>query len=133
MSRLGLSLFVMIGFWTNSATAQYILPIPDKAEYPRVMVVPPVPFYVAHHPPYPMPFYPAPPPPPARTLCERLMNRFGMNCNPNHDLIAGNLWENCHLVYGSSHDFFKEFCGPNQACSRRGASCGAPQDQAGAP
>ena len=51
MLRLGMSLIVVVGFWTNRLPAQ------------EVLLVPEVPYVPAYHPPANFPFTPRPRPP----------------------------------------------------------------------
>jgi hypothetical protein len=110
--RLGMSLIVMIGVWPNPVPAQEYLHFPKPSEWPEVLVIPTLFWEPDLHPPYPLTLEAAPPPPPSQKLCRRLFNHFGMACGVNEDIIGGNVFEHTHLVYGSSHDFFREPCAP---------------------
>src|SRR5262245_3598590 len=101
--RLGLSLMVMIGFWTSRAPAQTVAVRPSGEQ---VLVVPTTPYEPAHH--YPRLFNAAPPVPPgpASHHLQYLANRHGMGCQSNWNWnCCGNAAFDFHFVFGSCRSF----------------------------
>src|SRR6185369_13232099 len=67
-ARLGLSLIVVVGFWTNRLPAQ------------EVLLVPAIPYEPALQPPGDFPFSPRPRPAPSPSAVHRCMNGHGVGC-----------------------------------------------------
>ena len=104
--RLGLSLMVVVGFWTSRLPAQEIL------------VVPMVPYEPELHEPSPFPFAPRPRPEPAKHLPRRVLNHFDMCCQNDPYVIASSSWHyEALFVFGSSRWFFQQPCVPGQLCA----------------
>src|SRR5687767_7081211 len=106
--RLGLSLMVLVGMWTNRLPAQ------------EIFVVPTTPYAPAHHP-YSPPAYAQPiAPPPAKNLITRTLNQHGIGCGvdpfyPN----CGNLRYEAYFVFGSCRWFMAESCPPGGWCGQK--------------
>src|SRR5262245_57767044 len=69
MLRLGLSLMIVLGFWTNRLPAQ-----------DHLLVVPTIPYEPLMHPPTPAPFGPRSPGLTATNPLHRTLNNHGMAC-----------------------------------------------------
>jgi len=112
--RLGLSLMITVGFWTNRLPAQqYIIPPVQE-----VLVVPTVPYEPAYHPYVPAAFTP-PPPPPAKHFWTRYLNSCGMGCQADPWGSVGSFHSEMHFIFGSSRDYFGERCDPNLSCAEK--------------
>jgi hypothetical protein len=106
MLRLGLSLMVVVGFWTNPLPAQEIL------------VVPTIPYEPAYQPPMPFPFPPGPRPGPADHHLRRVLNSHGMGCKDDpFYTTCGSLHYELRFIFGSCRSFFSQGCDPNQPCA----------------
>ena len=103
--RLGLSLMIIVGFWTNPLPAQEIL------------VVPAIPYEPAYQPPGNNPFAPRPPAPKATHLPVRLLNSHGVACqNDPYYPTCGNVFYELRFAFGSCRSFFDQACVPGQLC-----------------
>jgi hypothetical protein len=126
--RLGLSLMVAVGLWTNRAPAQervmppaheYGVPPKDCVMPPlQIVVVPTVPFIPDYRPVYPPPLYPPPPPCLAKHAVVRTLNHFGMGCQADSFSSVGSFQSEFRWAFGSSRTFFGDRCIP---CGQPGA------------
>lgn len=105
--RLGLSLMVVVGLWTNRMPAQECVMPP-----PYVVVVPTVPFVPEYHPNYPPPLYPPLHPAPSTCAVVRTLNHFGLACQTDSFSAVGNFASEFRWAFGSSRNFFGEPCIP---------------------
>jgi hypothetical protein len=105
--RLGLSLMVVISFWSARLAAQ------------EVFVVPTVPYDPDHHPVSPPPFSPRPTPPPAKHLYKRVLNHYGMGCQADPWGSVQNFHWEANWMFGSSRSWFFEQCVPTLPCAER--------------
>jgi hypothetical protein len=113
--RLGLSLMMVVGLWTNRAPAQEnVGPYPST----QVYVVPTVPVIPEYPPSYPPPLYPRPQSPPSKSPVVRTLNHFGLGCQADSFGSVGSFWSEFRWAYGSSRSFFEERCIP---CGQPGA------------
>lgn len=105
--RLGLSLMVVVGFWTNPLPAQ-------------VLVVPTVPYEPAPRPYYDMPLVPRQLPATPNDLVHRSMYNHGVGCGPDgyYNTCPGWRYE-AHFIFGSCSWFFGQPCTPGQPCFDR--------------
>ena len=101
--RLGLSLMVVIGFWTNRLPAQ------------EVLLVPYVPYEPALQPPPSYPYHVRPLAASDKAL-HRAFNKHGMCCADDgyYRICAGWRYE-AHFVFGSCNWFFGQPCEPSMA------------------
>ena len=101
--RLGLSLMVIVGFWTNRLPAQ------------ELFVVPAVPYAPAHHPPSAPAYAPPYMAPPAKHGVTRVLNQHGMCCGVDpFSPACGNLRYELNFIFGSCRWWMQEPCYPNQ-------------------
>ena len=100
--RLGLSLIIVVGFWTNRLPAQ------------EIFVVPAIPYEPAQHPPTGFPFGPKAKPAPADHWAMRVLNNHGVGCaNDPYVPAFGNLHYEIRFIFGSSRTFFDwPYCEP---------------------
>src|ERR1051325_6622866 len=99
--RLGLSLMVLVGFWTNRLPAQ------------QVFVVPTTPYAPAYHPYAPPAFAQPMPPPPADHPVMRILNQHGMGCGVDPFYAnCGNLRYEMNFMFGSCRSWMGEACPP---------------------
>lgn len=126
--RLGLSLMVVVGFWTSQSPAQEPIPQPKKAPVqvlpppalqplpvygPHVFVVPVTPYEPAHHPELPPAFAPRLPAPLANGHITRTLNNCGIGCGMDPFYSAcSNLHYELYFAFGSCRWFFNESCPP---------------------
>jgi hypothetical protein len=111
--RLGLSLMVVVGFWTNRLPAQVQFVV---APGQQVLVFPTVPYEPDSHPPSDYPFYVRPKREKAKHLYKRVLNCVGMGCQDSADGWCGNFWSEYRYIYGSCRDWYSDKCSPNQPC-----------------
>jgi hypothetical protein len=99
--RLGLSLMVVVGFWTNRLPAQ------------DIFVVPVTPYAPAYHPYSPPAFFSPPPPPPANHGLKQCLNKYGMHCtvDPFYP-VCGNWRYEANFIFGSCRYWMGEGCAP---------------------
>jgi hypothetical protein len=109
--RLGLSLMVVVGLWTNRTPAQEYYVAPPV----QVFVVPTIPYEPDRIPYYPPPLYPRPQPP-AKHAVIRVLNHVGMACQADNFGAVGNFASEYRWMWGSSRNFFGEVCIP---CTQR--------------
>jgi hypothetical protein len=112
--RLGLSLMVLVGFWTNRLPAQ-VLVVPHAHYEPahHVFVVPPAAYEPAHHFYGTPAFAPRLPAPPAKHGIARMFNQCGVCCGMDPFYSAcGNLHYELDFWFGSCRWFFQEACPP---------------------
>ena len=103
--RLGLSLMVLVGFWTNRLPAQ------------QLFVVPTTPYEPARHPYAPPAFAAQTPPPPADQFLKRILNKHGMGCGVDPFYPScGNLRYETLFMFGSCRYWMGESCPPGQRC-----------------
>ncbi len=112
--RLGLSLMVVVGLWTNRLPAQELIAPPGQ-----VFVVPTTPYEPDRLPYYPSPLTPAPLPAPARLFWTRCLNLVGLACQTDYWGCSTNLPTEIRWVFGSSRNFFGEVCVPCQHGAER--------------
>ncbi len=107
MVRLGMSLIIVVGFWTNRLPAQEILVVPEIHYEP------------AQQPPTGSPFPPRPQPARADHLTRRVLNSHGVGCaNDPYVPAFGNLRYELRFMYGSSRSFFDWPCEPGKLCEK---------------
>ncbi len=107
MIRLGLSLMVVVGFWTNRLPAQEVFLVPETHYEPD------------HQPPSPG-FMPRPKPAPADHPARRAANHFGVGCTDDpYYPICGSWRYEVRFIFGSCHTFFEQPCAPFQPCADR--------------
>ena len=105
MMRLGLSLMLVVGFWTNRLSAQEVLVVPEVFYEPE------------RHPPG-APIMPRPRPAPADHLAKRVVNHFGLSCKDDpYSPVCGSWRYEAHFIFGGCHWFFGEPCAPFQPCA----------------
>lgn len=109
--RLGLSLMVVVTFWTGRLAAQ------------EVFVVPTVEYDPDHHPPG-RPLMGKPLPPPAKHLYKRVLNHVDLGCQADPWGAVQNFHWEANWIFGSSRSWFFEPCIPNQPCADRRAQRG---------
>lgn len=118
--RLGLSLMVVVGLWTNRVPAQEsvappqfygVPPQPCVMPPPYLVVVPTVPFVPDYHPAYP-PLHVPPSPPPSKCAVVRTLNHFGMACHADPWGTTGNFASEFHWAFSSSRQWFGDPCVP---------------------
>ena len=104
--RLGLSLMIVIGFWTNPLPAQQIL------------LVPAVPYEPAQQPPGYFLFTPRPQPSADHGL-HRALNKHGVACQADgyYNTCAGWRYE-ARFIFGSCSSFFNQPCEPGKSCDK---------------
>jgi hypothetical protein len=107
--RLGMSLMVVVGFWTNGLRAQEIL------------VVPTVPYEPDQHERAYLPLGLRPQPRPADHLARRLLNSHGLGCQDDSYATCGSWRYEARFIFGSCRAFFDQSCAPNQPCADRRA------------
>jgi hypothetical protein len=104
-TRLGLSLMVVVGFWTSRASAQ------------EVLVVPEIPYAPSHHPDTGLPFGPRPQPTPANHWMVRCANNHGVFCEADpYTIAASSLRYELKFIWGSSRWFLAQPCPPGHVC-----------------
>ena len=103
--RFGLSLMVMLSFWTSRLPAQEIL------------IVPEVPYEPAHHAPAPWALAPRPLPAPADHWARRVLNQHGVGCANDPFYPACINWRyQATFVFGSCRSFFDQQCEAGKFC-----------------
>jgi hypothetical protein len=110
--RLGLSLMVVVGLWTNRVPAQELYVAPPT----QIFVVPTIPFVPDYHPSYPPPLYPPPRPAPSSHAVVRTLNHFGLACQYDNFSSVGTFHSEARWLFGSSRSFFGDPCIP---CTQR--------------
>ena len=107
--RLGMSLMIVVGFWTNGLRAQEVLVVPEVHYEPE-----------SHQPAY-LPFSPRPKAPPADHLARRALNCTGVGCQDDAYAACGSWRFEADFIFGSCRTFFKLPCAPYQPCADRRA------------
>ena len=103
--RLGLSLMVLVGFWTNRLPAQQIFLAPTVAYEP------------AHHPSIPPAYAEKAQYPPAQHMVHRVLNNHGMGCGMDPYYSACSNWHyEARFILGSCRLFFSQSCPPGESC-----------------
>jgi hypothetical protein len=99
--RLGLSLMVVVSFWTSRSPAQELL------------IVPETPYAPGYQPIAPTPILPRPAPPRSPYACQRCLNSHGVGCadDPFYP-TCGSLHYELRFMFGSCHSFFDQPCAP---------------------
>jgi hypothetical protein len=99
--RLGLSLIVVVGYWTHRLPAQEILIVPEIRYEP------------AHHAPAPFPFAPRPVSAPADHFGQRCLNKHGVGCKDDpYAPACSSLHYELRFMFGSCRSFFEQPCAP---------------------
>src|SRR5436305_1978040 len=100
MIRFGLSLMIVVSFWTARLPAQEVLVVPETHYEPE------------HQPPNPG-FMPRARPAPADHVARRALNHFGVGCKDDPYYPAWSSWRyEVNFVFGSSRNFFGIACPP---------------------
>ena len=108
MMRLGMSLMLVVGFWTNRLPAQEILVVPEVHYEPA-----------RHSPGAPLQGRSSPGPA-ADHAARRTLNHFGMGCKDDPYYTTCGSWRyEVHFIFGSCRSFFSQECAPNQPCADR--------------
>lgn len=103
--RLGLSLMIVLGFWSNGALAQ------------EVFVVPSIPYEPARHGPPTYPFAQRAHPAPADHWLLRAANNHGVGCKTDPYIPAcTDFHHTMRFAFSSCRYFFDQKCEPNQFC-----------------
>ena len=107
MMRLGMSLMLVVGFWTNRLPAQEIFVVPEV-------------FYEPARPgPTPL-ILPRPLPTPADHLARRAVNHCGVGCQDDPYYPTCGSWRyEARFIFGSCRSFFEQPCAPFQPCADR--------------
>jgi hypothetical protein len=107
MMRLGLSLMIVVSFWTSRLPAQEVFVVPETHYEPD------------RHAPSPG-FVPVPKPAPADNHARRSLNHVGMGCQDDYySPVCGSWRYEVRFIFGSCHSFFETPCAPFQPCADR--------------
>ncbi len=114
--RLGLSLMVVVGMWTNRTPAQQT----NREAAPEVLLMPAAKYEPGHQPNFGMPFVPKTHPQSANHAVRRTLNNHGLGCE-NDSFFAGcaNWRYEARFIFGSCRSFFGESCPPGSLCGPR--------------
>lgn len=104
--RLGLSLMVVVSFWTNRLPAQ-----PAQ----EILVVPEIRYEPDHHVPAYLPIAPRPRPLPADHPWHHSLNKCGVGCKDDPFYpTCGSLHYELRFMLGSCRTFFEQPCEPGR-------------------
>jgi hypothetical protein len=115
--RLGLSLLLVVGFWSSRLPAQEPIPqpkaIPNQTPQPvQILVMPSVEYAPAYVPSSPPAFALPPQYPPSDHHLKRFLNNHGMGCGVNQYPTCGNWRYEARFIFGSCRSFFNDSCPP---------------------
>ncbi|MBI1830070.1 MAG: hypothetical protein HYR84_01305 [Planctomycetes bacterium] len=103
--RLGLSLMIVVGFWSNGALAQ------------EIMLVPSIQYEPARHGPATYPLSPRSEPAPADHALRRMLNNHGVGCKTDlFSPVCTDFRHEWRFAFGSCRYFFDQQCEAGRFC-----------------